>query len=123
MLKEFKRVRQVTGYFRRWYSDDYFDLIVWYDEASRITGFQLCYDRNRDEHAFTWRAGKGFSHNRVDDGEADYTVSKMSPILVPDGEFPVATVSARFAERSAQLDPEVRELVLAKLREFSGMSA
>lgn len=27
MLKELKRVRQITGYIRRWFDDEYFDLI------------------------------------------------------------------------------------------------
>jgi len=32
-------------YDRRWISDDYFDLIVWYDRKDMVHGFQLCYGK------------------------------------------------------------------------------
>ena len=47
MLTEFKGVRQREEEgIRRWFFDDYFDLIIWYDNNHQIEGFQLCYDKN-----------------------------------------------------------------------------
>jgi hypothetical protein len=38
--------KSVRGdYDRRWLSDDYFDLIVWYTSDDTVHGFQLCYDK------------------------------------------------------------------------------
>ena len=73
MLKEYKRVRQIKGEAqRRWFSDDFFDLIVWFDESKNIVGFQLCYDILKISRALTWHQDGGYSHNRVDDGENDW---------------------------------------------------
>lgn len=49
MLNEIRNVRQIKGECsRRGFTDRYFDLIVWYDDERRLTGFQ---------------------HNRIDAGE------------------------------------------------------
>lgn len=50
--------------FRRWFVNDFFDLIVWYESARSEDpiGFQLCYDRHVNERAFTWQRGKRSSH-------------------------------------------------------------
>jgi hypothetical protein len=55
MLSEVRDVRQDPGGVRRWWNDESFDLIVWYDTAGgAIRGYQLCYNRGADEHALTW---------------------------------------------------------------------
>ena len=36
---------------RRWFSDDDFDLVVWFSDSGVIVGFELCYDRSRVERA------------------------------------------------------------------------
>lgn len=42
---EMRNVRQDSAdYFRRWFFDHDFDLIVWYLPNGSIFGFQLCYD-------------------------------------------------------------------------------
>ena len=46
MLSEIKNARQVPGEGkRRWFRDDDFDLIIWYDDSDTVFGFQLCYDK------------------------------------------------------------------------------
>jgi hypothetical protein len=120
MLVELPDARQFKneGY-RRWFSDTYFDLIVWYDtNKTTIAGFQLCYDKFGRERAITWRKGKGFSHNRIDDGEAAYQHAKMSPILVSDGVFSKEAVSDKFKASSAGIDIEIAELVYEKIRDI-----
>ena len=118
MLKEFKSVKQndKEGY-RRWFQDEYFDLIVWYDRTGKIRGFQLCYDKDRDEHAITWLSKSGFSHNRIDDGE-DFIGWNMTPILVPDGQFPYQEIIRRFEASSERIDPRVASFVLEQLRKY-----
>ena len=118
MLKEFKSVTQKDkkGY-RRWFDDEYFDLIVWYDRAGKIEGFQLCYDKFKDEHAITWRSKSGFSHDRIDDGE-NFVGSNMTPILVSDGQFPYQEIIRRFEASSERIDPQVASFVLEQLRKY-----
>lgn len=100
---------------RRWFEDDGMDLVVWHDEAGAVDGFQILYGRGDGEHALTWRATGGFSHNRVDQG--DHLMTKLSPILVPDGVVPWARITTEFAARSGKLEPALRELVQGKLKE------
>jgi hypothetical protein len=70
MLREEKRPKIRGDYDRRWMSDDYFDLIVWYEPGGRgVHGFQLCYGKPDAEHAVTWRRTSGFTHQRVETGE------------------------------------------------------
>ena len=118
MLKEVESTRQEDPLrHRRWFADDFFDLIVWYDPDGRLDGFQLCYNKSFDEHAFTWRRNSGFIHQRIDDGESVPT-KKKSPILVPDGQFPCADIRERFETNGREMDPKIVRLVTQKLEEF-----
>ena len=87
MLREILNVSQVPGTHSRWFASTFLDLIVWYDKDMAITGFQLCYDKGREEKALTWRRDSGYSHNKIDDGEGRAYRQKMTPILVADGVF------------------------------------
>lgn len=70
MIKEIN-ARQIGGDpDRRWYSSEYFDLIVWFNKGKEIIGFQLCYDKERNERAITWKETVGYLHSQVDDGES-----------------------------------------------------
>jgi hypothetical protein len=111
--------RTVHGdYDRRWISDDYFDLIVWYSRGDVIRGFQLCYDKPRWERALTWLSDRGFSHMEVDNGE-DMAYANRAPVLVPDGSFPAERVLAEFARRGGALPVELQKLVTGKISEFA----
>lgn len=113
MLKE---IRAIADKNSRWFSDDYFDLIVWYDEQGRADGFQLCYDKEGDERAFTWRKDQPPTHERIDSGE-ESPLKNRAPILVPDGLVSYADLIGRFRERAATIEPELFDLVLRKLSE------
>ena len=122
MLEEKTGVRQIEGEgFRRWFSDSYFDLIVWYLDESQaeIVGFQLCYDKPGSERAVTWRKNEGFSHNRIDDGERPFS-SKMSPVLVADGVFDRDGILERFAEAAHNIDPDLEAFIHIVLTEDPG---
>ncbi|MBI3159510.1 MAG: hypothetical protein HYZ26_07920 [Chloroflexi bacterium] len=116
MLRE-ETVRQNKGEpRRRWFADDYFDLILW-ESGGEFTQMQLCYDRDRDEHALIWRSQGGFAHFRVDEGEFG-RLKKSSPMMVDDGKFDGPRLRREFAARGRGLEPAVRRWVGAKLREF-----
>jgi hypothetical protein len=119
MLRESYVSQKEESVFRRWFQDEYFDLIVWYDLDTRlISGFQLCYDKHKNEHAFTWHKDSGFSHNKIDDSRSLHR-HPATPILVDDGVFPFETIMGKFITSSYNIDAAVRDLVIEKLTEYS----
>lgn len=117
MLTELKDVTQIPGEAkRRWFTDEFFDLIVWYGNDDTVTGFQLCYDKDGDQRAFTWRISSSATHHRVDDGESKPT-RKATPVLLPDGMFDHRAIADRFLIESRNLDSNVAGFVYEKIIE------
>lgn len=117
-LRELPRVRQVAGEpRRRWFHGHEMDLVLWEGENGEPVGFQLAYDKHRDEHSIAWHAGRGFTHYQVDDGEAQ-ALSKEAPLLFRDGAFPRDRVLEQFLAAAAALPPEIAGFVAGRLREF-----
>jgi len=116
-LTEFKKAqRTADGRNRRWFDSSDMDLIVWYGEHDSITGFELYYDKNLDEHVFIWDADGGFAHLAVDDGEQKPVFEyKESPILVPDGHVDPNRISELFKDSCSLVPAEIVTLVLEKL--------
>lgn len=118
MLVENKNVRQIQGEgFRRWFTDEDLDLIIWY-KNDEIIGFQLCYDKTNEERALTWYKGKGYIHNKIDDGESPYT-NKMTPILIPDGIFNKSEIAELFREKAIKIEYGLADFIYNKLSEYS----
>ncbi|MFM9912168.1 MAG: hypothetical protein ACKVN9_01360 [Methylophilaceae bacterium] len=115
MLIEIKNVRQIKGEpCRRWFTSDWFDLIVWY-EAEEISGFQLCYAKNEAERALTWKGADHWYHLGVDDGENRGQLHKASPMLVMDGKFNADLVLSRFIAESAELPESLGTFIVDRL--------
>ncbi|MBU1077585.1 MAG: hypothetical protein KKH98_09850 [Spirochaetes bacterium] len=115
MLKEIENVKQDTkNLFRRWFTDDYLDLIIWIEHSNKIFGFQLCYNKGNNEHSLTWDKKNGYRHNRVDDGEVSYRI-KRTPILVSDGYVPLKKIKREFLKRGKKIDKEILSFILCKL--------
>jgi hypothetical protein len=119
MLQESYARKNLDDGERRWFSDDDFDLIIWSGLDGGVSGFQLCYDKQKSERALTWRQESGFSHARVDSGETN-PAKNQSPILVPDGSCPIDKITELFLSKSRGIDPIIRSFVTAKLREYRG---
>lgn len=116
MLKEVVPTRQIAGEpRRRWWMDDDMDLIVWRSETDGFLGFQLSYRLGGVEKALTWYAGRGYFHDRVDDGEGRPGRYKMTPILIEDGAWDPGLLARVFVERSAALPPDVFAFVRGKI--------
>ena len=118
MLKELSVGQRSDPPGRRWFTDDDFDLIVWFNDQGGLDGFQLCYDRRRNERVLTWTEDVGYRHDRLDDGEGNPTKNR-SPMLVSDGVFPAATVLERFEKSSLDIEAHIRLFVAQKLREYA----
>ena len=115
MLREAK-ARQIPGEpRRRWFRDEDFDLFVWFAPDETICGFQLCYDKQEDQHAFTWFAGCAATHHRVDEPDEAYAYGQ-SPMLVAGNALPAERVGMEFVAASVRLEPAIRTLVQQTLR-------
>lgn len=111
MLHEIKNAKKFDEGIRiRWFSDDFFDLVIWYDDDGNIISFQLTYDKYNDPHALTWKLGKGYIHETIDDGETPGRY-KQSPILLPDGDFPGDAISEKFKQHTIKGEPELTEFI------------
>lgn len=120
MLKELANVQQVRGEpRRRWFFSHEIDLVVW-EENGAICGFQLAYDKDRNEHSLYWDKVKGFTHYVVDDGEPTGASVKSTPFLNADGPFRRDRVLAHFLELSAELPADITAFVQGKLHEYNG---
>ncbi|MEI7481121.1 MAG: hypothetical protein WCK75_02095 [Elusimicrobiota bacterium] len=116
---ETKNVRQIKGDPpRRWFSDSFFDLIVWQDTDKSIWGFQLCYDLEVNPRALTWTKVQSYSHSGIDDGEGASGAHKSSPILVQDGLFDPKGVSELLIASAGDLPKEILSFVTEKLDNF-----
>ena len=119
MLKEIKNVRQIPGEpLRRWFTDSYFDLIVWLDDDTNIIEFQLCYDKSDDERVLTWRKNDNYTHDHVDQGEDKPRRRKATPVFLPDGIFDNSSIAKIFAESSIEIDTKISLLVYEKVLNF-----
>ena len=122
MLREIDAAQKEDDIFRRWFGDDYFELIVWYNRNDySIRGFQLCYDIARNERSLTWTAGRGFAHTGVDDGSRPMR-HPSSPTLVEDGIFPGQSVLDRFIRSCAGIDRVISRLVISKINEYGNLN-
>jgi hypothetical protein len=101
---------------RRWFESGFFDLFTWQDAAGAAVRFELYYDVERNERALVWTRSGGTYHDGVDHG-GDSGAYPQAPILVAGGKFDSGTVVPRFERDSTALPPELRELILAKMRE------
>jgi len=120
MLVEYPNAKQYPGErFRRWFQDDFFDLIIWLQEDRKtVYGFQLCYDVQGNEHCLTWKRDAGYAHEVVDEGDS-ISPTKMSPIQIPDGPFPYKKVLDEFLDRFPKTDKRLLFFVYDKVIEFT----
>lgn len=120
MLIETKDVKQSKEDVQhRWFSDDYFDLILWQNQNKDILRFELCYDKNKNEHAYVWNQQSGYTHLKVDDGEGVLGRYKMSPIFIADGYFDRENIAAKFLEAGKNIDGNIAKFVYEKLKEYN----
>ena len=117
MLRELSNVRQVPGdCFRRWFTGEDLEIVVWYDEAGAISGFQICYDPRSQPRALTWTLKRGFSHAAIDDGD-DKPTSNRTPMLRPCGYYDAAKLRESFLASGGGLPAREKAFIEDKLAE------
>lgn len=121
MLREIKGVDQKTpGRTKRWFQDEYFDLIAWHDPKGTILQFQLCYGREtRDERVLEWRRGLGFQHLKTEERAAFKAGRDDDWALRLDRQFANGPLRGRFLAASVEVPELLREFVEDKIEEFA----
>jgi hypothetical protein len=115
MLREIQ-ARQLAGEpGRRWFTSPDIDLFVWLGDDGKPTGFQLCYDKQRREHALTWTQAAGFTHMGVDGGESRPGRYKGTPILVANGAIDFGSILEQLRSQAGALPAAFLELVEGKV--------
>jgi hypothetical protein len=117
MLTEKEGARQTPGEsHRRWFSDDFFDLIVWLDATGEVILFQLSYDPDGADGLLEWRRVGGLSHFTVDAAGRRPARHARTPFLVPTPPPVLRPLVDRFAAAATQIDPHIVDFVLGVLR-------
>jgi len=113
MLKEFKKVRQDNDSFRRYFTDDMFDLYIWYNkDVKEIEGFQIIYDKREENlHAFTWEKNEGTFHSGIDN-EGWYN---PSPILFKSELANKIDIAREFVKRAKNIDDKLVKMIANKI--------
>jgi hypothetical protein len=120
-LVETKNVRQRPEEgFRRWFVNEYFDVIIWYESAAgELVGFQLCYDRSVNERAFTWRRGKRGSHY-VSSGSDERGRPWIATAVLHGDAGPVpAEVLDRLKNEQGELDDHNLDLIVGHVQSYN----
>ena len=118
MLEEFKKLRQVEGLRRKLFSDNFFDLYIWYNEKSHIfIGFQLVFSVNDMQMALTAEVGKVPNIRKIESGDGEF----YSPTDLLDGigYFPKTALYNEFKQRSSTIDGSIRNNVLKVINTYN----
>jgi hypothetical protein len=108
--------------FRRWFASNYFDIIFWFSDENQthIDGVQICYDKEGNERALTYRSSGSLDHMKIDSGETEPGY-KGTPILVQDGLPDMLILKHRFIEQADNLDDRLSAYVIDVLEGNSGL--
>jgi hypothetical protein len=120
-LVENRNVRQRPEEgFRRWFVNDYFDVIVWYESAAGdLLGFQLCYNRTVKERAFTWQRNKRSSHY-VSSGSDERGRGWIATAVLHGDAGPVPEdILDRLQTEQGDLDDSLLELIVSHARDYN----
>ena len=120
-LCENKDVRQRPGEgYRRWFLNNYFDIIVWYEKKDGdIKGFQICYEKNGREKAFTWEPKAVSSHYVSTSGFDKSESSFDSAILMGHaGKIPGEVIDKLNSDQG-ELDSDLLNNFIEKITSYN----
>ena len=108
MFKEFKKVSQEKTGWRRLFTDQVFDLYIWYNKkGGEITGLQLVeLSGAESRRALTWLRDQGSFYS----GVLTKGVFNATPLLTVNGAFRKDIIFQEFCKIDSSLPVEIREL-------------
>ena len=120
---EVPNVRQVPGEARRrWFTDENFDLMVWFNADNTIHGFELSYDKAGYEKALRWFEDVGLSHYVVDTGEQNPAYNRSPILSQTEGRSEMKRVLELFRKSTEGLPTGLGDLVQRKLAEYGRLT-
>lgn len=124
-LHEHKNVRQRPEEgFRRWFVNEYFDLIFWYTrEGGDLKGFQICYSKNHHEKAFTWEQQSASTHFVSDSGVGNRSFPFATGVLHGDAGVIPHKVVAKLQKYQGELPAELMELLISQIDVYNHKSS
>ena len=122
-ITEIKDVRQRPEEgFRRWYCNDYFDIIIWYESKDGpLKGFQVCYAKGFDEKEFTWEPSKVSSHFVTDRGTGNFY--KSTGFLKGHAGAIPETVVDNLRRDRGELPDDFFSFMIGKISEYNERAA
>ena len=115
MLRAIKTDKHSSDHLQRiWFNDQDNDLFIWLENRTPVA-FQFSYNKRQDEHTLNWEIDRGYSHERIDNGEDDSANYKMTPIMVANGMIDRDQISQIFKSISHEIEPQLAEFVSQKL--------
>lgn len=109
--------------FRRWFLNDFFDVILWYDrEGGTLTGYQVCYGKNQlGERAFS-RFGDKIGHHLVSSRSTEAELRGIqSAILHDDGGILTGQLIQDLVSCAENLPDSVLETILRDMKNYQGL--
>ena len=116
MLRLIKTNKQSINHLQRlWFTDNQHDLFVWLTANDTPVCFQFSYNKLHDEHTLNWHRHRGYSHEKIDNGEHTPGNYKMTPIMIPDGEINREKITRLFQSISQDIEPELATFIQHKI--------
>lgn len=119
MLYQIKVTQAEKNQQQLWFTDESQDLFIWITPDNQPVAFQLCYNKQHDEHAVLWHQYHGYSHQQIDSAKPGNGKYKMSPILLANGDLEPLRIAADFKFVSRNMDPELAAFVYQKSLEYT----
>lgn len=121
MLKEATNVTQIDGDpRRRWFWNNYLDLVVWFDDMDEIIGFQLYYDRHGDQAGLTWKEPSGYSQDNFEVREDPAGTYKPEAVIGFESMVRKEKIAEVFRKESLTVDKRIVDFIQKKIMSFSG---
>ena len=118
MLREIQVSQTVeNGLTKRWFANENIDLFIWIDDSGALASYQMSFDKNSAQKALAWDAKQGFSTLGVDEG-ARPGKHPGSPLLIDKPDVCVNQAFNLFLANSIDLEPAIREDIIAGIRVF-----
>ena len=117
MLRELPNPRQHTGETRRRiFLGPCGEVCVWVQDQDVVLGFQITYVNRQGRWVLTWRDGRGYRHEAVDD-EVGPGMYKPTELLTGGGPIDRAAIGSLLQDAEASLPAPLYKACVVRLEE------
>ncbi|MEM7026714.1 MAG: hypothetical protein AAF410_00640 [Pseudomonadota bacterium] len=109
--------KKINGLTRRWFSNEIFDVFVFFNHEDELVQLQLCYDKNNMERVNSCSRDLGYNHARIDTGR-NISGRSGSPVFFDCSNCDIDRVKKTFIDSSLDLDDILFDQIYRKLIGF-----